>query len=133
MMPHTSQDLLESALVGYFGVRARARSALPELLPLISEDSNLHRRAFRLQGALDAPELLSRSNEVDLAKILHAAETRIEAGRTTRVYEGGYETHLSRDARAVSDAVGPIRQLHEAWQRVQDAIAVERALEKLRA
>jgi hypothetical protein len=139
-MRDTHSDPLAHALTELFKLCTAAKTSLPDILELMPESSDLRRRVFRLTGTLDTPQLLSREAACDLEQIAQKVEKQIAAG-TSRgfvhnegdVSGGQVQAFMSRAAEALSEAARPLRNFEKAWQDVQNARAVEKALEKARS
>ncbi len=132
-------DPLETALGRYFECRGDACAELPAVLDHFKNDPDLSKCAYRLQRALQSFSMMSRREEVDLSRLLRALERDITAGTSQRYIDdeycmsgGGYETCLTEVARKLSKIAHPLRELRIAWYRVQQAIAVDRELLRLR-
>lgn len=132
-------DMLETALTAYFDCRGKAYAELRAVLEHFKDDAGLCRSAHRLRGALRSSSMMSRGEEVDISRILQALERDIAAG-TSRQYVddeycmsgGGYETCLTDEARQLSACARSLKMLQIAWDELQQAIAVDRELLRIR-
>ena len=139
-MRHSHPDPLEKALMALFDLRAAAKRSLPDILELMPESIDLRRRVFRLTGTLDTPQLLSREAACDLEQVTLKIEKQIAAG-TSRgfvhnegdVSGGQVQAFMSRNAENLFEASRSLRNFEKVWQDVQNARAVEKALEKARS
>ena len=132
-------DPLETALTRYFESRGTACAEFSAVLDHFKDSPELCKSAYRLQGALQSCSMMSRREEVDLSRLLRALEREIAAGTSQRYVDdeycmsgGGYETCLTEEARHLSNIACPLRELQRGWARVQQAIAVDRELLRLR-
>ncbi|MEY8843515.1 hypothetical protein AB9K41_31205 [Cribrihabitans sp. XS_ASV171] len=134
-----SKDPLEAALLDFFNCSTHAQDVLPDLWDL-QVGRVTAQAAYRLGKSLEAKHLLTQRDEADMHALLQVVEQKILAG-TRRLFvsdeccvQGGwFETSLTRDARAISGLAQPLYQLRAAWERVQNALAVERAMERCRS
>ncbi|MHA6326841.1 hypothetical protein [Roseivivax sp. CAU 1753] len=109
------------------------------VLDHFKDSPELCKSAYRLHGALHSCSMMSRREEVDLSRLLRTLERDIASGTSQRYVDdeycmsgGGYETCLTEEARHLSNISCPLRELQSAWARVQQAIAVDRELLRLR-
>ncbi|MHA7876341.1 hypothetical protein [Roseivivax sp.] len=130
---------LEAALSRYFERRGKARAELQAVLDYYKYSPELCKCAHRLQSALQSCSMMSRREEADLSRLLRALERDIAAGTSQRYVDdeycmsgGGYETVLTDSARRLTKIKHDLGQLQSAWCRVEQAIAVDRELLRLR-
>ncbi len=133
------QDSLEIALLDYFKCSARAQVILPDLWEP-EDDRFVLQAAYRLQKALETKQIPTVRDEADLEMLLSFVDQKLKLG-TTRLFVsdeccahgGWFEMHLNRKAQALSDIARPLYKLKAAWERVQAAMAADRALERIRS
>ncbi|QFS83056.1 hypothetical protein [Roseivivax sp. THAF197b] len=132
-------DPLETALSNYFDCRGNAYLALPAVLDHVKDCPDMRKCAHRLQSDFETCSLMTQREASDLARLLRALEKDIAAGTRQQYVDdeysldiGGYETVLSDVARHLTGVMRPLRELQKASRRVEQAIAVDRELLRLR-
>ena len=138
-MTNVHVDPLETALTRYFECRGQAGTDLSVILQHFRDDPELSKCACRLQSAFQSYAMMSRREEVDLSRLLRALERDIIAGTSQRYVDdeycisgGGYETVLTDAARHLTKVNRCLVQVQCAWSQVQQAIAVEQELLRMR-